>query len=677
MMKRFFFVCMILFTPFRFFAHSSTDYIPKYGNNNYPQITGHTSTSYQKNNGNVLLQALKKIAEPAAVLAFLVCCAYEWWKGEKELKDPYKEDRHYDKELRNRLEREYPKLLALAHTSNYDSVPPHVIKQRLNSVIVHTNNHATYEISTKVFALSAPIQQLLCEHNLPVNAYQTLRGSTLQHTIHTECLQVIDSIAGTSITQTNNFLMSFVELSRQHNYAGMVTDALNLLDVCWSFMRSATLAIGEGILEEINATATAIAHAITNPQGAVIELVTSARDMTYCALHAIKKYPALFSVVVLPGHEPLLAAGELVHFGNSFRHYSINHSEELLEIAASTQHTLNNYKRPSPAFAQSIENTAHYLIRFIKQHQSLTAILQENYRKQALTLTQEVGRTAHALQLYCVNNPYDALKKSSRLVTQTVLLPVTAHCLHKLFTAAYHNIPAYVEKIKQGSRALTAQEVPVAVALQTTEIITPAALQEEFVVLANTVQEETAAGSLVNVIPLVEDLVTNLTALLEPVGKKLPQLKQSFDITRKGFLESATKYIKVDHYHILGIGWVKKGKEIIKWFGFHHDFMGTIEKSGLVKFTNKVIHGNGFYKADVIINGIQRPKTFFPQHWSHEKVISKILEAYDHFIKNGAKNYELGKDGKYFVTGFIDEGVKIEMYITKKGQIVSAYPVLM
>ncbi len=672
MMKKFFFVCVILFTPFRSFAYSSTDYIPKYNNNDVPQITAHTSTHNQKNNGNVLLQALKKIAEPAAVLAFLVCCAYEWWKGEKELKDPYKKDRNYDKELRNRLEQEYPKLLALAHTSNYDSVPPHVIKQRLNSLIVHTNNHATYEISTKVFALSAPIQQLLCEHNLPVNAYQTLRGSTLQHIIHTECLQVIDSIVGTSVAkQTGHILMPFVELSRQHNYAGMVTDALNLLDVCWSFMRSTALAIGEGILEEINATKTAISNAITNPQGAVIELVTSAKNTTYGLMHAIKKYPALFSVVVLPGHEPLLAAGELVNLGNSFRHYSINNSEELLGIIASTQPTLNNYKSPPLAFAQSINNTAHCLVRFIKQHQPLISILQENYRKQALTLIQEVGRTAQALQLYCVNNPYDALKQGSRLVTQTVLLPATAHCLNKIFTAAYQKIPSYVEKIKQGTRALTAQEVHVAVALQTTEIITPAALQEECVavenVIHNIVREEKAVESLVTIVPAGQDLVTELTAILEEVKQELPQLKKMFDNARKGFGEFATKYIKIPYNHILGIDWFAPAKDILKWFGFHHDLWGRIEKSGLIQFVDKMVDSNGFYRAKVIINGISWDKTFFPQHWSREKVISKILEAYDHFIKTGAKNYELNRNGTYTVTGFIDEGVKIQMYITKNG----------
>lgn len=55
----------------------------------------------------------------------------------------------------------------------------------------------------------------------------------------------------------------------------------------------------------------------------------------------------------------------------------------------------------------------------------------------------------------------------------------------------------------------------------------------------------------------------------------------------------------------------------------------------------------GLYKADVTIHGILTPgKTFFPQHWSREKVINTIIEAYDDFIKKGATNFTLGKKGE-------------------------------
>jgi hypothetical protein len=66
--------------------------------------------------------------------------------------------------------------------------------------------------------------------------------------------------------------------------------------------------------------------------------------------------------------------------------------------------------------------------------------------------------------------------------------------------------------------------------------------------------------------------------------------------------------------------------------------------------------------------------TFFPSHWSRKQVIEKIYEAYDNFRKSGVE--PLIRDGKYYIEGAIQEGVDIAMYITKNGEIKTAYPVL-
>jgi hypothetical protein len=103
--------------------------------------------------------------------------------------------------------------------------------------------------------------------------------------------------------------------------------------------------------------------------------------------------------------------------------------------------------------------------------------------------------------------------------------------------------------------------------------------------------------------------------------------------------------------------------------------MEMIEKSGLIKFTNKVFGKEGIYKSEIWFNSLKYEKTFFPSSWSREKVVTKIYEAYDNFIANGALTYELTRDGKYLIKTFTNEGIKIEMYMTKTGQITSAYPV--
>jgi hypothetical protein len=159
------------------------------------------------------------------------------------------------------------------------------------------------------------------------------------------------------------------------------------------------------------------------------------------------------------------------------------------------------------------------------------------------------------------------------------------------------------------------------------------------------------------------------------IEKEVSRLSTLFNNARKGFAEFANKYIKILYEHILApdITIFKDGK--VEFSGFHHDLGGAIEKSGLVKFANKVDKGHGFYQADVAFHGVVRKqKTFFPQDWSREKVINKVLEVYDNFLASG-KAPKLIKNGKYEIMGGISEGYDVLIHITKTGEMTSAYPV--
>lgn len=101
--------------------------------------------------------------------------------------------------------------------------------------------------------------------------------------------------------------------------------------------------------------------------------------------------------------------------------------------------------------------------------------------------------------------------------------------------------------------------------------------------------------------------------------------------------------------------------------------MNFIEQRGILKFSNKIIHDSGFYTAEIIVEGKSFQKTFFPANWSQEKVINAIYEAYNDFARRGY-HYTLMPDGKYLLKGTIKEGIEIEMYVTKNGKIVTAYP---
>lgn len=104
--------------------------------------------------------------------------------------------------------------------------------------------------------------------------------------------------------------------------------------------------------------------------------------------------------------------------------------------------------------------------------------------------------------------------------------------------------------------------------------------------------------------------------------------------------------------------------------GFHHDLMNCVEKADVFRFVDKVMYEHGFYSATLYYGEeFVKDITFFPAHWSRKQVIDKIYEAYNNCIK-----VEL-RMGKYLIRGKTNEGVTIEMFITQKGHIVTAYPI--
>ncbi len=160
-----------------------------------------------------------------------------------------------------------------------------------------------------------------------------------------------------------------------------------------------------------------------------------------------------------------------------------------------------------------------------------------------------------------------------------------------------------------------------------------------------------------------------------PLEAELPYLQDKFRCIRKGFNEFKNKFIKIAYEHILAPD-IKMGKGGERLSGLHHDFMGYFEETNFVEMIRKVENEFGYYKADILWKGeIYKDKTFFPKEWPREKVIEKIYEAYGEFMR-GKKKPVLGKDGKYKIRGMTKEGIDIEMVITQKGKITTAYPKL-
>jgi len=200
------------------------------------------------------------------------------------------------------------------------------------------------------------------------------------------------------------------------------------------------------------------------------------------------------------------------------------------------------------------------------------------------------------------------------------------------------------------------------------------------------------SNDLKNIGGAAQEIINNSRALIDSmthgvlakVRQDIIGLKEKFtciekclpECAKRGFAEFKNGHIKIAYEHILGIEliWNDSKNTLSGISGFHHDFMGTVEKSGLMKFV-RTAEKNGCYMADIIVGEQSVPgKTFFPQHWSRETVVNKIYEAYEHFIKSGATPLE--KKGKYIIDGTTKEGIEIRMFITKNGHLKTAYPII-
>lgn len=272
--------------------------------------------------------------------------------------------------------------------------------------------------------------------------------------------------------------------------------------------------------------------------------------------------------------------------------------------------------------------------------------------------------------------PRKLVKETTAVITNAFLLQVGLGALNKFFTFATKNIPKYVQTVTQ-----RLETVPQLAALEAAPVLLAEQTANNVEMIATTLQgvessaQEAALEHAVQVLEQASHeqclIIHQLQKLFQNLYEELPIL-EALNKQRKGFAEFANKCIKFPLAHIFTIEF-KLGKDGISLSGFHHDPMNIIEKSGILKFANKKFGKNGIYKAKVFFNGNEYNKTFFPTDWSREKVISKIYEAYDDFISNGA-NATVTKGGQYKISGLTSEGIEIEMYITKKGRVTTVYP---
>jgi hypothetical protein len=294
----------------------------------------------------------------------------------------------------------------------------------------------------------------------------------------------------------------------------------------------------------------------------------------------------------------------------------------------------------------------------------------------------QVARKVTALGNYCIEKT--ASLEARDIVKHGTAIAADILLTHKIFvfggTLCTRATPVIRDAIAHVSNRIAAMGKTIANALEAARAESPVLQTAEGILMKASEELSKVGGVAVEVLSNTRIALETMHAeYMAHLEVELQALRLVCDNKMKGFAEFANKFLKPDYKHILGIEnliWNRKGGlKIID--GFHHDFMNAFRKSGAFEFIDQTMYNHGFYKATVLYEGniVKNKGTFFPADWSREKVIDKIYEAANNFMKSGVKPTAT-KDNKYLIKGMIEEGIEIEMRITKNGHVIAAYPVL-
>ncbi|MCL4361480.1 EndoU domain-containing protein [Candidatus Dependentiae bacterium] len=154
--------------------------------------------------------------------------------------------------------------------------------------------------------------------------------------------------------------------------------------------------------------------------------------------------------------------------------------------------------------------------------------------------------------------------------------------------------------------------------------------------------------------------------------EKGPKILESY--LRQETNSSPIFFLEVENVkHLLSPDIRIKKNGNFNWAGLHLDYNLRLEKSNLIKVTNKVLEESGIYEAYVEIGGKLKRKTFFPWYWSPEETIKQIAESLKNIIK-----YDI-EDSRFVIQGLIDvDGKKIiiQTITETNGKIVTSYPII-
>lgn len=272
--------------------------------------------------------------------------------------------------------------------------------------------------------------------------------------------------------------------------------------------------------------------------------------------------------------------------------------------------------------------------------------------------SKAIDAIANALYQQITMHPHEAIRNSTAVLTESMVTGKLFSTLSVFFDTAKMQLPFYLEHINHGLP-------PLAVAAVGNQAMVAAAAVE--------------ATAILQKIDAVLNGAKDLTLFMQsfgpciPIAKQLPELEKIYKDSVKGFGEQADKYVDwedgLKHIFEIKIKQAKNGK--LKIDGFHHDPGNFLEKMEVIKLLNKKEYPDGFYKADVLYNGVlHEGKTFFPADWSREKVVKTIIDFYE-----SKKDLAIKEGNRWRIEDFFCQKTKIRIIIENTMKSVTSYPV--
>lgn len=532
------------------------------------------------------------------------------------------------------------KELAVQHTAIADAmtkiadVPEYAIK-RHEAVGNFLQGKDMQEIE-KSYELSSDTKNLLQHNNVPLQFFTQFKGFEVQHVLHAECITMLEEMKDIEDKELKDVAMESLIVTAEANRLGHLPTACQIADFCHMLIYRAKT--GAHVTADFTIGAAQGAwHGVCN--------------LVYIISHPIETVKAIKNGIIEIGRERVAM--------NMHMNKLLVDLHKIKMEAARGNHE-NVEKLTQEFYREASENS--WLIS-----ESLQRKVDAFQKASAKEKGEFFGR--FALDIYLNGRLFNLTSKVAKFATSKITKTAGHTPGLKLTQKTEGAVVGAIEK---------SAPLEMVYDSKTNSWSAPNEIATAGGAVAGT------AKKLVTVPeynwPIPQELANTIAKSaphFEVVMSDIALCSKELAITRYGFAAAANKVIEINYKHLVTMEFNVPRKGNPKIQGFHHDMNGTMERSGLVKYVNKVEDEFGCYRADLECGGLVKPKnTFFPQSWSRKQVIEKLYEAYDDFIKSGMKNWKELPGGKYEFYGYTSEGIKIEFYMTQTGKITTCYPVL-